>query len=137
VLDEFRSVFFSFKLYIITLFDSIEHLFPETLKKFELNVFGIYNPKLVIISTPNSEFNIHFPNLNYNTPESSFRHYDHKFEWTRKEFETWCNKQCLDYGYHIPVNNLIKAIVSSLAVLGIIKKIKHVDHVLNLLYFIL
>lgn len=52
---------------------------------FEKNIFGVYKPQLLIITTPNAEFNVHFPNLNYLTPESTFRHDDHKFEWTRAE----------------------------------------------------
>lgn len=37
----------------------------------------------MIISTPNSEFNSLLPGL------KGFRHSDHKFEWTRAEFNSW------------------------------------------------
>jgi len=46
-------------------------------------VFGQLSPKVVIVTTPNVEFNVLFPDL------KGFRHYDHKFEWTRAEFEEW------------------------------------------------
>ena len=49
---------------------------PET-------VFGQLSPKVVIVTTPNVEFNVLFPGL------KGFRHYDHKFEWTRAEFQEW------------------------------------------------
>jgi hypothetical protein len=26
-----------------------------------------------------------------------FRHYDHKFEWTREEFQDWCNNICVRF----------------------------------------
>jgi 2-polyprenyl-3-methyl-5-hydroxy-6-metoxy-1,4-benzoquinol methylase len=68
----------------------IEHLDSETLAKFPESIFGYYNPKLVIISTPNAEFNIHFSELSYGGRNSKFRHEDHKFEWTRKEFQNVC-----------------------------------------------
>lgn len=50
---------------------------------------GVYHPEILIVTTPNCEYNVNFPGLKYNTPESIFRHDDHKFEWTRKEFEFW------------------------------------------------
>lgn len=69
------------------------------LGSFKANVFGIYKPKLVIITTPNAEFNVNFPNLNYGTSESTFRHDDHKFEWTREEFESWCFTICQEFKF--------------------------------------
>ena len=47
--------------------------------------------------------------MNYTTPEQTFRHPDHKyvyfiqhrFEWTRLEFETWCLTQCEKYEYTV------------------------------------
>jgi 2-polyprenyl-3-methyl-5-hydroxy-6-metoxy-1,4-benzoquinol methylase len=73
----------------ITAVEVIEHLHPDVLEKFTQNVFGRYKPRLVIISTPNAEYNIHFDGLNYGTPDAVFRHDDHKFEWTRAEFNDW------------------------------------------------
>lgn len=46
-------------------------------------VFGYMTPVAVIVSTPNSEFNPLLPGL------AGFRHSDHKFEWTRAEFQSW------------------------------------------------
>lgn len=67
---------------------------PETLSKTVETVFNKLNPKLIIISTPNYEFNVVFEDLNNHKTESTlqrkYRHPDHKFEWTRKEFQDWC-----------------------------------------------
>ncbi|KAF8986219.1 Small RNA 2'-O-methyltransferase [Entomortierella lignicola] len=79
----------------------IEHLDPEVLEKFWSAVLGTIRPKLVIVSTPNAEFNIYFPQLNYGTPESIFRNDDHRFEWTRQEFEDWCRSAAEEYGYTV------------------------------------
>ena len=38
-----------------------------------------------IITTPNAEYNPLFETL----PAGQFRHRDHRFEWTRAEFEQW------------------------------------------------
>ena len=75
----------------------IEHLEPDVLQHFPRTLFGIYKPEIVIISTPNREFNTLFEGLE----QDKFRHYDHKFEWTRLEFQKWCEKVSLDYGYSV------------------------------------
>ncbi|XP_015181006.1 PREDICTED: uncharacterized protein LOC107068784 [Polistes dominula] len=69
----------------------IEHLYPDTLIDFQFNIFGYIKPKVVIITTPNAEFNVLFNRL------SGFRHYDHKFEWTREQFEDWAYNIVLRY----------------------------------------
>lgn len=61
----------------------IEHLETPVLEKFSEMVFGYMTPAIVIISTPNAEFNRLLPGLN------GFRHKDHKFEWTKEEFQNW------------------------------------------------
>ncbi|KAG0254038.1 Small RNA 2'-O-methyltransferase [Mortierella polycephala] len=79
----------------------VEHLDPEVLEKFWGVVLGALKPKLVIVSTPNAEFNIYFPQLNYGTKDAIFRNDDHRFEWTRQEFQTWCNAAATEYGYDV------------------------------------
>ncbi len=46
-------------------------------------MFGALAPKVVAVTTPNAEFNVLFPGF------SGFRHPDHRFEWTRREFQAW------------------------------------------------
>jgi hypothetical protein len=48
-------------------------------------------PKIVIITTPNREYNVLFENF-----EGPFRHWDHKFEWTRSEFQNWVQTCIID-----------------------------------------
>ncbi|KAF9343352.1 Small RNA 2'-O-methyltransferase [Mortierella sp. AD094] len=79
----------------------VEHLDPEVLEKFWSVVLGTLKPKLVIVSTPNAEFNIYFPQLKYGTPEAIFRNDDHRFEWTRQEFEDWCRPAAEEYRYTV------------------------------------
>ncbi|XP_055608101.1 small RNA 2'-O-methyltransferase [Uranotaenia lowii] len=71
----------------------IEHLFPLVLEGVPENVFGFIRPKVAIFSTPNSEYNIMFDGL----LENGFRHEDHKFEWTRAQFQEWCEHVCNRY----------------------------------------
>ncbi|KAI8971095.1 P-loop containing nucleoside triphosphate hydrolase protein [Pilobolus umbonatus] len=77
----------------------IEHLYQDTLDSFLQITLDVYHPRLMIVTTPNAEYNINFPNLNYGKHNASFRHDDHKFEWTRKEFEDWCLTGAAKYGY--------------------------------------
>uniref|UniRef100_A0A1B6MM70 Small RNA 2'-O-methyltransferase n=1 Tax=Graphocephala atropunctata TaxID=36148 RepID=A0A1B6MM70_9HEMI len=69
----------------------IEHLYPGDLEDLPFTIFGYIRPKIAMFTTPNSDFNILFPNF------SGFRHNDHKFEWSRQQFEDWGNNLVLRY----------------------------------------
>lgn len=77
------------------LVEVIEHLEPERLGALERAVFGSAKPGVVIVTTPNAEYNVLFPTL----PAGRFRHRDHRFEWTREEFESWANGVASRRGY--------------------------------------
>ena len=81
----------------------IEHIDSTRLEAFEEAVFGTAKPNSVIITTPNAEYNVLFDGL----PAGAFRHKDHRFEWTRGEFQDWsaqvadrrkCNVRFQDIG---------------------------------------
>jgi len=61
----------------------VEHLQDAELSLLPKAIFGHIAPQLVVMTTPNAEFNVLFPNL------CGYRHPDHKFEWTRQQFEHW------------------------------------------------
>ena len=75
----------------------IEHIDPERLEAFEAAVFGAAQPGAVIITTPNSEYNVLFENL----PPGEFRHRDHRFEWTRQQFQDWARATGGRRGYDV------------------------------------
>jgi 3' terminal RNA ribose 2'-O-methyltransferase Hen1 len=83
----------------IVLVEVIEHLDEERLPTMEKVVFGFAKPNCIVLSTPNSEYNVVFEKLESET----FRHDDHRFEWTRKEFSEWCNKVSNDFGYNVEI----------------------------------
>ena len=66
----------------------IEHIDLTRLDAFEEAVFGAAKPNTVIITTPNVEYNVLFDGL----PAGAFRHKDHRFEWTRREFHDWSSQ---------------------------------------------
>jgi len=75
----------------------IEHLDPPRLAAFERVVFEFAQPRAVVVTTPNAEYNVKFPTL----PAGQFRHKDHRFEWTRQEFTNWANGVANRFGYGI------------------------------------
>ncbi len=77
------------------LIEVIEHLDPDRLPLVERVVFGDAHPATVVVTTPNAEYNPLFPNLVAGTR----RHPDHRFEWTRVEFQAWAEKIGSTYGY--------------------------------------
>ena len=79
----------------------IEHLDPHLVLALPITIFKVYRPRVVVISTPNAEFNAYFPELKYGTSDQIFRHNDHRFEWTRHEFQNWCQLQAQIYGYSV------------------------------------
>lgn len=64
--------------------ETIEHVPPERLSSVEHAVFAIMRPTLVVITTPNREYNVL-----YGIAEGEFRHPDHRFEWGRSKFRAW------------------------------------------------
>ncbi|AFR51180.1 3' terminal RNA ribose 2'-O-methyltransferase Hen1 [Gordonia sp. KTR9] len=79
------------------LMEVIEHMDPERLPAVVDNVFGTMRPRRVVVTTPNSEYNVRYPAL----AEGGFRHPDHRFEWTRREFGTWARQVGERYGYDV------------------------------------
>jgi 3' terminal RNA ribose 2'-O-methyltransferase Hen1 len=83
----------------------IEHLDETRLNAMEKVVFEYAKPGMVVITTPNAEYNVKFTNFG----EGMMRHKDHRFEWTRQEFEAWGNKLGGLYGYDVQFKPLGEA----------------------------
>ncbi len=79
------------------LVEVIEHLDPPRLAALEKTVFECAKPTTVIITTPNAEYNVRFETL----PAGKLRHKDHRFEWTREEFQTWAQRVAYEKGYTV------------------------------------
>ncbi len=66
------------------LLETIEHIPPDRLSQVERAVFNSYQPRLVLITTPNQECNELL-----GVPAHRLRHPGHEFEWTRAKFQSW------------------------------------------------
>jgi 3' terminal RNA ribose 2'-O-methyltransferase Hen1 len=80
-----------------TVIEVIEHLDLPRLGAFERVLFEFAQPKTVVVTTPNIEYNIKFENL----PAGKLRHQDHRFEWTRTEFQNWANQVATSFSYTV------------------------------------
>jgi 3' terminal RNA ribose 2'-O-methyltransferase Hen1 len=98
----------------------IEHLDPPRLAALERVLFEFARPKTVVMTTPNREYNITWETL----PAGQFRHPDHRFEWTRQEFQQWASRVAQERGYAVrflPVGP-VNAAVGSPTQMGIFER---------------
>ena len=75
----------------------IEHLDPPRLAAFERVLFEFARPATIALTTPNREYNVMWESL----PAGKFRHRDHRFEWTRAEFQQWAQRISERFGYTV------------------------------------
>jgi 3' terminal RNA ribose 2'-O-methyltransferase Hen1 len=84
------------------LIEVIEHLDEFRLASFERTVFEFARPKLVVVTTPNREYNVMWESL----PPGKMRHGDHRFEWTRAEFQTWVKSIAERFSYTVEISGI-------------------------------
>ncbi|MBF9130721.1 3' terminal RNA ribose 2'-O-methyltransferase Hen1 [Plantactinospora sp. S1510] len=84
------------------LMEVVEHLDPPRLPALEAAVFGHARPETVIVTTPNVEYNVRYPGL----PAGTFRHRDHRFEWTRAEFADWTAAVAAGHDYTVAISGV-------------------------------
>jgi 3' terminal RNA ribose 2'-O-methyltransferase Hen1 len=75
----------------------IEHLDIPRLAAFERVLFEYTKPPIVVLTTPNKEYNSNYGFLY----KDDLRHRDHRFEWTREEFRNWAAQISDRYGYTV------------------------------------
>lgn len=81
----------------IVLQEVIEHIDASRLDFVSGVLFGSLAPQAIVITTPNSEYNVRFERMEV----GMMRHPDHRFEWTRPEFHVWCDAMSILYGYAV------------------------------------
>lgn len=79
----------------------IEHIDPARLSAVERGIFARIDPRLLIVTTPNAEFN---PLLG--VPARRFRHPDHRFEWTRARFRDWAHGAARRWGRDVAFRDI-------------------------------
>jgi len=104
----------------------IEHFDPPRLAAFERVLFEFARPRTVVLTTPNREYNVMWPSLtegsttdvrsgspdlpraapmpvqgDVSPTKPSLRHKDHRFEWTRADFQAWASGVAARFGYTV------------------------------------
>lgn len=82
---------------VAALVEVIEHLDADRLDSLEEVVFAAAAPRTVIVTTPNREYNVLFEGMK----PGAMRHADHRFEWTRAEFQEWAGRVAGTHGYEV------------------------------------
>jgi 3' terminal RNA ribose 2'-O-methyltransferase Hen1 len=80
----------------------IEHLDIPRLAAFERVLFEFAKLPLVVLTTPNKEYNANYGFLY----DDDLRHGDHRFEWSRAEFRDWANKTAEKFGYTVQFSEI-------------------------------
>ena len=80
-----------------TLIEVIEHIDVPRLEAFQRVLFEFTRPPLVLVTTPNADYNALFATM----PAGTFRHSDHRFEWTRQEFQDWATTVATRFDYGV------------------------------------
>jgi 3' terminal RNA ribose 2'-O-methyltransferase Hen1 len=80
----------------------IEHLDVPRLAAFERVLFEYAKPSVVVLTTPNQEYNVRYQNLH----DGDLRNTDHRFEWTRAEFHRWAVETAEKFGYVVQFSEI-------------------------------
>ncbi len=81
------------------LVETIEHIDPARLGHVERAVFGDLRPRLVLVTTPNQDYNVL-----HGMPPGAKRHAGHRFEWGRARFAQWARRVAAQNGYVISLD---------------------------------
>ena len=75
-------------------------------------VLSSFLPRILIVSTPNYEYNVILQKSSLSSQEEDpdektpshackFRNHDHKFEWTREQFNQWATDLATKHNYSV------------------------------------
>lgn len=83
------------------LVETIEHLDPRLLGRMEHAVFAGMRPALVLVTTPNQEYNVV-----HGMAPGERRHPGHRFEWNRERFRQWGQGVAGRNGYAVDFSDI-------------------------------
>ncbi|KAL0290316.1 UNVERIFIED_CONTAM: Small RNA 2'-O-methyltransferase [Sesamum calycinum] len=95
-----------------TCLEVIEHMEEEDACLFGDVVLSSFSPRILIVSTPNYEYNVILqgsaphgqeedPDERNQPQNCKFRNHDHKFEWTRAQFNEWASGLAASHNYNV------------------------------------
>ncbi|KAJ6887410.1 hypothetical protein NC651_027669 [Populus alba x Populus x berolinensis] len=95
-----------------TCLEVIEHMEEDQACRFGDIALSYFRPKVLIVSTPNYEYNVilqrsspgtqeEYPDEKSQSESCKFRNNDHKFEWTREQFNHWASELAKKHNYSV------------------------------------
>ncbi|XP_048337529.2 small RNA 2'-O-methyltransferase [Ziziphus jujuba] len=95
-----------------TCLEVIEHMEEDQACLFGDIVLSSFLPRILIVSTPNYEYNVILQKSSLSSQEEDpddktqsqsckFRNHDHKFEWTREQFNHWATELAARHNYSV------------------------------------
>ncbi|KAL2343697.1 hypothetical protein Fmac_004982 [Flemingia macrophylla] len=96
-----------------TCLEVIEHMDEDQACIFGDVALSSFRPRILIVSTPNFEYNVVLQRSNPPSQEQEesdektllnsckFRNHDHKFEWTREQFRQWASDLAARHNYKV------------------------------------
>ncbi|XP_027920810.1 small RNA 2'-O-methyltransferase isoform X3 [Vigna unguiculata] len=96
-----------------TCLEVIEHMEEDQACLFGDVALSFFRPRILIVSTPNFEYNVVLQKSNPPAQEQEelddktllqsckFRNHDHKFEWTRAQFRQWASDLAARHNYKV------------------------------------
>ena len=81
--------------------ETIEHIEHGHLPRVERAVFAGMHPRLLLVTTPNQEYNVL-----HGMAAGRKRHPGHHFEWTRAQFQCWASAVAQRHGYSVSFSDL-------------------------------
>ncbi|CAM3185393.1 3' terminal RNA ribose 2'-O-methyltransferase Hen1 [Paenibacillus taichungensis] len=86
---------------VMILCEVIEHIEAYRLNGIMDTIMNDYRPDVLLVTTPNKEYN-----EVYTMEQESFRHHDHRFEWTRAELAERCEEWALQGNYTFEIRGI-------------------------------
>jgi hypothetical protein len=81
--------------------ETLEHIAPSHLPRVERAVFAGMHPRLLLVTTPNQEYNVL-----HGMAAGRKRHPGHHFEWTRAQFQHWASGVAQRHNYSVNFSDL-------------------------------
>lgn len=95
----------------VVMLEVIEHMDEQHLAEIGPAIFDGLRPSMVVVSTPNFEYNAVLQRKlqalsglvddNVSQQKLPYRDADHRFEWTRKKFQSWCDSLSRKFNYTV------------------------------------
>ncbi|CAK0763143.1 hypothetical protein CVIRNUC_003028 [Coccomyxa viridis] len=91
---------------VATMVEVVEHMDPDILAQVGQAVLGRLKPRVLVVTTPNCEYNPVLQRLGSSLLCNGMRNSDHRFEWPRAVFQAWAEDLAGRFGYSVTFSGI-------------------------------